>query len=200
MILAERFCLLALDPLSGEVYAACDDARFQRALSALMLVDLIANGRFVRHDDRLHVADTLPVAHPLLAEATARLARLGPEFPIATALTLLAGAARHWQSRIRDGLVARDVLELIKSFPFRRRYRLRSRQAWNECADPMKSLAAGGMAEDATLALAIAAHHVAILAELLDVATTRAVVVRISSAVHASVDSAWLDRLLASPA
>lgn len=196
MILAERLCLLALDPGSGAVYPACDVDRFPSALSALMLVDLIGSGRFVRNDDRLEVVDTMPLAHPLLAEAAARLARLGPAFSIGAAMTLLAGAAARWRSRIRDGLVARDVLELSKSFPFKRRYRLRSRQAWNECVDPLKALATRDAGDDATRALAIAIQHVAILAEVMDATTARALTVQISSAANVSDETAWLDRLL----
>jgi len=91
------------------------------------------------------------------------------------------------------------VLELTKSFPFKRRHRLRSRQAWNECVDPMKALAVDGVADDATLALAFAVHHVAILAELVDPATARALVMQFSSGAHVGKDSAWIDRALARP-
>ncbi len=196
MILAERLCLIAIDPISGEVYPACGAERFRQALSALILVDLIGSGRFVRRNDQLQVADTMPVAHPLLADAAAKLARLGQAFPIAGALALLTRSVARWQSRIRDGLVARDVLELSKSFPFKRRYRLRSRQAWNECVDPIKALANGDGEDTATLALAYAAHHATILAELMDAATARSVIMQLSTGRRTSTETTWIDEFL----
>ena len=73
MILAERLCLLGLNPTTGEVYPAQDRARFLHALGGLVLVDLIGSGRFVLQGEQLRIVDSMPLAHPVLADAAQRL-------------------------------------------------------------------------------------------------------------------------------
>ena len=104
---------------------------------------------------------------------------------------------------MRKGLVARDVLEVSSPFPFVRRYRLRSRQAWNECVDPMKAFADSGVADDATIALALATHSAANLGEVLDASTARALIARLPRREMTSGATpgkhAWLAQIIALP-
>lgn len=179
MILAERLCLLALNPETGAAYAALDRKRFLAALAGLVLIDLLATGQFVREREEIRLVDSMPLAHPVLAEAARKLAASGASSTISEATNRLARFAGDWQVRITRGLVARDLLELSTPFPFMRRYRLRSRQAWNECVDPLKAFAGSGTASDATVALALATHAASIIGELLDPETARALLARL---------------------
>lgn len=173
MILAERLCLLVLDPERGRDRASTDTQRLHRAISGLVLVDLMLGGRIRIDATQVHAGDALPAAHPVLAEAAKLLATARPTLPLATASQLLQRHARSWQRRMLKSLAARDVLELHIPFPFLRQYRLRSRQAWNESLALLQSARTGAAADPAALALALATELSGVLADLMPTEASR---------------------------
>jgi hypothetical protein len=175
MILAERLCLLALDPDNGRDRPTLDPSRYATALAGLVLADLAFAGRLRIDAKQVRMVDAMPVSHPVLSDAAHRLAARGALDPLA-ALGLLVQQAKGWHGRMRKALAARDILETYAPFPFMRRYRLRSRQAWNESTDLLKSVGtAQGPQRDIALVFAVATHACGVLAEVLDAPGARAV-------------------------
>jgi hypothetical protein len=202
MILAERLCLLALDQKTGRAYLALDRDRFLTALAGLVLADLIFAQRMHAEGEHLALAPSMPIAHPVLADAVRHLAGLGAPLTIADGLASLRRHAAGWQRRIHKGLVARDILELTTPFPFVRRHRPRSKQAWNECVEPLRALARNEVNDEAAAALALALQTSAILGEIVDASTARTLIARLpapgpASASPAGTTSALLARMFA---
>lgn len=196
MILAERLCLLALDQRTGLPHMALDRERFFAALAGLVAVDLMFAQRLRLEAGQIWITSAMPIAHPVLTDATQRLSRHGSPYPVALALPLLRGQAPSWQRRINKGLVARDILELTTPWPFVRRLRPRSKQAWNECVDPLRAFADGDDGTQSTLALAIALRASAVLGEVIAAETARALIARLPARDAASTSAPSLPELL----
>ncbi len=179
MILAERLCLLAFDQNTGRPYLALDAQRFRSALAGLVLADLLFAQRVHADGEQLLLAQALPIAHPVLADATHILARHRAALTPSQACALMRARAPAWQRRMHKGLVARDVLEMTTPFPFARRYRPRSKQAWNECVEMLRALTRSDSDDAPAWALAIALHASGILGEILEAPIARLLIARL---------------------
>jgi hypothetical protein len=183
MILAERLSLLALDPEKGGERPGLDGERLIEAIAPLMIADLLFANSLRNTGERLELMEAMPLAHPLLDEAAHRLARAGRALGVSAALALLRREAPGWQRRMRRSLAARDILEVQVPFPFVRRYRLRSRQAWNESATMLLSLVgdsdSGSADHDPAFALLLAVHHCGLLGDVVDAGSARSLRTRI---------------------
>lgn len=139
MILAERLCLLGFDVRGGKQRELPSSAILANSLSILTLADLLAQGRFRADATSLIQCDALPLAHPLLREATTAVVSRESN-SIKDAIARLQRSTRHWWPRLLRSLAERDILEVQIPFPFMRRYCLRSRQAWHESIDRVREL------------------------------------------------------------
>lgn len=167
--------MLALDLERGDDRALIDRERLLDALCALLVADLIFAGAVRSDGTQLELLASMPIAHPLLNEAAKRLSRSGRNLALNDALSLLRGHARGWKRRLSRSLAARDILEVQVPFPFMRRYRLRSRQAWNESVAMLQSIASddGSRELDRAFVLLLATQHCGLLAEVVDAASAR---------------------------
>jgi len=178
MILAERLCLFGFDPQGGGERPQLDRDTLHAAMAGLMLTDLVCGGRFAIVGDRIEQLDTLPLAHPLLTEAATLLSRL-KSTALASALQQLRAASPRWHGRMRKALAERGVLELWIPFPFLRRYRLRSRQAWNESAHLLDAAMTDAPMD--RMALAFATHRCGWLADTVSSDVARQLLARIDA-------------------
>lgn len=194
MILAERLCLFGFDPLSGRERPAPEREALKTAIAGLMLADLLHVGRFVTDAERLLQHDRWPLAHPLLREASQRLSSQarGP----LEAMQALRPHALRWWRRTHKTLAARDVLEVQVPFPFLRRYRLRSRQAWQEAGAPLHDTLGSAAAIDA-IALTLATQRCGWLADVVDAANARRCLVAAQAAADDTGRIAWITRAFA---
>lgn len=194
MILAERLCLFGFDPQSGRERDAPEREALNTAVAGLMLADLLHIGRFVTNAAQLLQHDRLPLAHPLLREASERLSsprtRTGVD-----AMRELQPLAPRWWRRMHKTLETRDLLEVQVPFPFLRRYRLRSRQAWQEAVAPLHAHAAPPPLE--TTALTLAAQRCGWLADLVDADTARRCLVATQVGADDDGAAAWITRAFA---
>ena len=170
MILAERLCLFGFDPRSGRERDAPEADALAASVAGLMLADLLHLGRCAATADGIRQHDTLPLSHPLLHEAAVRLSTTGM-MPLPSVKQVLRDAAPHWWRRLHRALAARDLLEPRMPFPFVRRYRLRSRQAWNESVALLDPPCASNRID--AIALALAAQRCGWLADLVDAERAR---------------------------
>ncbi|HQW80280.1 MAG: GPP34 family phosphoprotein [Rhodanobacteraceae bacterium] len=181
MILAERLCLFSFDPHDGRERVVPDRDVLHVAIAGLMLVDLIRSGRFAITVGHVEQRDTMPLAHPLLTEAATLLSRLH-----STTLTLtlrqLRAASPRWRQRMHKTLAERAILELQIPFPFMRRYRLRSRQAWIESAQLLDTTAT--TAHSGTIALSLAIDRCGWLADTVSSGNARQLLMRIDEAIR----------------
>ena len=173
MILAERLCLLVLDPESGRERASTDAQRLPQAIAGLVLVDLMLAGRVRIDGSQVQSGEALPIAHPVLAEAAKLLVAHGRLLSLEAASSLLRGKSRRWHKRMLQSLAARDVLEIRIPFPFLRRHHLRSRQAWNESLALLQSAASSAATDTAALALALATDLAGVLPDLMPADASR---------------------------
>lgn len=194
MILAERLCLFGFDPQSGDRREAPAGAVLNGAVAALLLVDLLQAGRFAASADALRERDRLPMAHPLLEEAATRLSAAGCADPTTAWRRLQRAAPAAWR-RLHKALSERDVLELRVPFPFVRRYRLRSRMAWNEAVGLLRTQDAAERLR--RVALVLAAQRCGWLADLVDADTARIALVEAHAAAAGEDPVAIVARLLA---
>lgn len=176
MILAERLCLFGFDPQGGGERPQHDRHALHAAIAGLMLIDLVCAGRFAIVADRIEQHDTMPLAHPLLTEAASLLSRL-KSTALTPSMQQLRAASPRWHGRMRKALAERDVLELWIPFPFLRRYRLRSRQAWNESVHLLESATTDAPMD--RLALALATHRCGWLADTVSSDVARRLLARI---------------------
>ena len=194
MILAERLCLFGFDPHSGREREMPSKAALNDAVAALLLIDVLHAGRFAASAGALRECDHLPMAHPLLEEAAARLSTAAPEDPVSAWRRLLGMAPAAWR-RLHRTLAERDVLELQVPFPFVRRYRLRSRMAWNDAVGMLLTQDAGERSR--RVALVLAAQRCGWLADLVDADTARAALIEAHAASAGDDAVAVVARLLA---
>lgn len=197
MILAERLCLFGFDPQSGRERDAPERDALKTAVAGLMLADLLGVGRFVADADQLLQQDRLPLAHPLLRDAAERLAGSRTRTP-KEAMHELRPLALRWWRRMHGTLAARDVLEAQTPFPFLRRYRLRSRQAWLEAVAPLQDPAASSLPLE-PIALTLAAQRCGWLADLVDATAARRCLVATQTAADETGAAAWIARAFAPP-
>lgn len=181
MILAERLCLFSFDPHDGRERVVPDREVLHVAIAGLMLVDLICSGRFAITVGHVEQRDTMPLAHPLLTEAATLLSRLHST-TLTLALRQLRAASPRWRQRMRKTLAERAILELQIPFPFMRRYRLRSRQAWIESARLLDTTAA--TAHSGTIALSLAIDRCGWLADTVSSDNARQLLMRIDEAIR----------------
>jgi hypothetical protein len=170
MILAERLCLFGFDPRSGRERDAPEADALAASVAGLMLADLLHIGRFTATPYGIRQHDSLPLSHPLLHDAAARLSATG-WMPLSSAKHVLQAAAPRWWRHLHGTLAARDLLEMRVPFPFIRRYRLRSRQAWNESVALLDPPCASNRID--AIALALAAQRCGWLADLVDAERAR---------------------------
>lgn len=173
MILAERLCLLVLDPESGRDRVSADAQRLPQAIAGLVLIDLMLAGRIRIDGSQVQSGEALPIAHPVLAEAAKLLAAHGRVLSLDAASSLLCGKSRRWHKRMLQALAARDVLEIRIPFPFLRRHHLRSRQAWNESLTLLQSAAGNAATDTSALALALASDLAGVLPDLMPADASR---------------------------
>lgn len=142
MLIAERFVLLALDPVSGSMRLPHPDTDADALCAAGLLVDLLLQQRLrALAPDYLHVDASLPSNHSLLtmaADAVAALTR--PD-----AAAAINQVKRRHGRLVRDlleGLYRRDFLHRMHDWRFWRddalRYPLRSAQARNDAAGSLQ--------------------------------------------------------------
>ncbi len=173
MILAERLCLLVLDPESGRDRVSADAQRLPQAIAGLVLIDLMLAGRIRIEGSQVQSGEALPIAHPVLAEAAKLLAEHGRTLSLEDASTVLCRKSRRWHKRMLQALAARDVLEIRIPFPFLRRHHLRSRQAWNESLTLLQSAAGNAATDTSALALALASDLAGVLTDLMPADASR---------------------------
>lgn len=160
MLTAERFVLLALDPVSGRIALPRADTRADALAAAGLLVDLLAQQRLVQvHDGRFVVDATLPPGHPLLGLAATVLAPLSP-VPASEAIRQVERRLAPLARDLLEGLHRRDFLHRQRDWQFWRadalRYPLRSLQARNDAASVLRQASdgAGGITGIGLLVLA----------------------------------------------
>lgn len=195
MILAERLCLFGFDPHSGRERDAPERDALKSAIAGLMLADLLGAGCVVTDGDHLLQHDRLPLAHPLLREASERLAGPQARTPAET-MHELRPLASGWWRRMHRTLAERDILEVEVPFPFLRRYRLRSRQAWQESAAPLQHAATSSQSLE-SIALTLAAQRCGWLADLVDANAARRCLVATRTAADEAGAAAWITRAFA---
>jgi hypothetical protein len=193
MILAECLCLFGFDPRNGRERDAPERDVLDTTVAGLMLADLLHVGRFVMNADHLLQHDHLPLAHPLLREAAERLSAPRTRTP-QEAMRELRPFARRWWDRMHKSLAARDILEMQVPIPFLRRYRLRSRQAWQDASAPLHEPTSRSLA---SVALTLAAHRCGWLADLVDADSARRCLVAAQSATTRDDAVAHIARALA---
>lgn len=129
MTLAEQLVLLAIEPVRGRFADGIAPSRLVRGTAAAILAELVLHHRLVASGERVVMADTLPDYQPLLGEAVPLLARGGAPIPIAEALDRVERGIGRLVARVRDSLVARDLLHHYRQAFFLHTWPLRSRQA-----------------------------------------------------------------------
>ncbi|HVF35185.1 MAG TPA: GPP34 family phosphoprotein [Candidatus Saccharimonadia bacterium] len=132
MTLAERYVLLALDPLRGKPAAGVRADSLRRGTSAAILVELVLHRRIAVANEEVTVAAALPDFHPLLGEAVPLLARGAVPIPVGEALSRIERGIPKIVARVLDSLVARDLLHHYRQAFVFHTHPLRSRQALDE--------------------------------------------------------------------
>jgi hypothetical protein len=129
MTLAEQLVLLALDPMRGKPAAGVIVPRLRRGTAAAILAELVLHHRLLVVGDRVAMADALPDYHPLLGEAGPLISRGGGPIPPAEAVRRVERGISDLVGRVRDSLVARDLIHHYRQAFFFHSYPLRSQQA-----------------------------------------------------------------------
>lgn len=132
MTLAEQLVLLALDPLRGKPALGVVVSRLRRGTAAAILAELVLHHRLLAIGDRVAMADALPDYHPLLGEAGPLISRGGAPVSPAEAVRRVERGIPDLVGRVRDSLVARDLIHHYRQAFFIHRYPLRSQQALDE--------------------------------------------------------------------
>jgi hypothetical protein len=143
MLIADRVLMLALSAEGGLPLAGLKKDRLQRGLVAALVAELALLRRLhLDQDGRIQVSDHLPLSHPLLAEVMLLLAQLGPAMAAAEVMAVAAQRLGNLWRRLAEGLFRRDLLHSSIGWRFgfwpQRVYRLRSRQARNECIELLR--------------------------------------------------------------
>lgn len=132
MTLAEQLVLLALDPLRGKPALGVVVSRLRRGTAAAILAELVLHHRLLAIGDRVAMADALPDYHPLLGEAGPLISRGGAPVSPAEGVRRVERGIPDLVGRVRDSLVARDLIHHYRQAFFIHRYPLRSQQALDE--------------------------------------------------------------------
>jgi hypothetical protein len=132
MTLAEQLVLLALDPLRGKPAAGVVVSRLRRGTAAAILAELVLHHRLFAVGDRVAMADALPDYHPMLGEAGPLISRGGGPIAPGEAVRRVERGISDLVGRVRDSLVARDLIHHYRQAFFLHSYPLRSQQALDE--------------------------------------------------------------------
>lgn len=154
MTLAEQLVLLALDPLRGKPALGVVVSRLRRGTAAAILAELVLHHRLLAVGDLVAMADALPDYHPLLGEAGPLISRGGAPISAAEAVRRVERGIPDLVGRVRDSLVARDLIHHYRQAFFIHRYPLRSQQALDEVFAALHRVIDRQQAQLADLALA----------------------------------------------
>jgi golgi phosphoprotein 3 len=168
MILAEQLVLLALEPESGAFARGIDRDRLRRGAASAILGEMALHKRLARAVDGMVLSDALPDFHPLLAEATALLARVGRSFSAEEGISRVAAGISGLLDRLLRSLNARDILHDQREAFFFHRYPVRSMQSLREVFANVHAVEGG----DHPLATQITLAAVADACGVLDVRLT----------------------------
>ncbi|MEO8669927.1 MAG: GPP34 family phosphoprotein [Tahibacter sp.] len=173
MLIAERFLLLALDPVNGVVRLPRSDTDMGQLCAAGLLLELIAQHRVQFGERGISLESALPPNHPLLEASCHALPEVG-ETDVATALSLIEHRMRPLQRSLLDSLFRRDFLHRVRTWrfwdPTALRYPLRSIQARNEAIAHLNEAALRPRASPAGFALLLLADVAGLLPMHLDAA------------------------------
>lgn len=135
MLIAERFLLLALDPIVGTVRTPHRGTDVAALCAGGLLLELVMQRRLHVNSQRLVQDSSLPLSHPVLEHASEVLAGL-PHATVAEAIVQLERRLSPLPQVLLDGLARRDLLHRIRDWKFwsadSTRYPVRSLQARNE--------------------------------------------------------------------
>lgn len=142
MLIAERFVLLALDPVSGGLRLPHPDTDPDLLCAAGLLIDLLLQRRLrAEAPDRLQVDASLPSNHSLLTAAADAMASASKP-DAATAILQVRRHQNHLTRDLLEGLYRRDFLHRVRDWRFWRddslRFPLRSAQARNDAASSLQ--------------------------------------------------------------
>jgi len=155
MILAEQLVLLALEPESGAFPRGLDRKRLRLGAAASILAEMALHKRLARAVvGGMELSDAMPDFHPLLAEGTALLARVGRAFSADEAISRVASGISGLEQRLLDSLNARDILHDQREAFFIHRYPVRSMQSLREVFAHVHAVESGKNPQPTALALA----------------------------------------------
>jgi hypothetical protein len=152
MLIAETLCLIALDPLTGQLRPKLQQLHDRRVLSCAVLMELAVQNRIGLRQQVLVVLDTLPSRHPLLTACLRSLTRVSGHLRPADSIRHTAEELPQLREDLLDALVRRDILHAPKrlfGLFGRKNYPVRSNQAQSEGLQQLKRAATG---EDTSLA------------------------------------------------
>jgi hypothetical protein len=154
MILAEQLVLLALEPESGAFARGLDPRRLRIGAAASIVGEMALHKRLARAAGGMELSDALPDFHPMLAEGTALLARVGRSFSADEAISRVSSGISGLLQRLLRSLNARDILHHQRQAFFIHRYPVRSMQALREVFSHVHAVEAGQQPQATELALA----------------------------------------------
>ena len=163
MILAEQLVLLALEPESGMFARGIERERLRRGAAAAILGEMALHKRLARAVEGMVLSDAMPDFHPLLAEATSLLARVGRSFPAEEGISRVAAGISGLVQRLLHSLNARDILHDQREAFFIHRYPVRSMQSLREVFAHVHAVEAGNHPQPTELTLAAVADACGVL-------------------------------------
>ena len=171
MLIAERFVLLALDPVSGSLRLPHPDTDPDLLCAAGLLIDLLLQRRLrASAPDCLYVDTSLPSNHSLLTSAADAVAAASKP-DAASAILQVRRRQNHLTRDLLEGLYRRDFLHRVRDWRFWRadslRFPLRSAQARNDAANSLQH-ACDNSADMAGLGLLLLADVAGVMTMHLD--------------------------------
>lgn len=146
MLIAEQSMLLVLDPASGVLAPVRSHIDPDVLAAGALLLDLAEQQRLRYDADHIALRATLPISHPLLAQALRVLGTPSHGLRVSAAIDLLATRMAPLAREVLDGMVRRDHLHRTRRpawWPWAPiHYPIRSLQARNEAITALQAAVA----------------------------------------------------------